>query len=92
MGITANKNTPPVPLPHGGTKEAGGGRCKARLLLGFFDIHARFINGFDHDWAFAFRHIAPTCLKDVIPSLAGTCGPNHAILALNRHTMLIFQV
>ncbi len=81
-----------MPLPRGGTKEVGGGRSKFRLLLVFFDIHTRLIDGFDHNGAFGPGLIASACLEDVIPGLASTCDPNHTILALNRHAILIIQI
>ena len=81
-----------MPLPRGGTKEAGGGRSKSGRLLVFFDIHARFVDGFDHNAAFGFRLIALACLEDVIAGLASAGDPNEAILALDRLSLAVIQV
>src|SRR5512138_324576 len=87
-----NKNTPPVPLPHGGTKEVGGGRSEFRGLLVFFDIDTCFVNCFDHNGTLTLGLIAPARVENMISSFASTGNPDDAILALNCHAILIVQV
>jgi hypothetical protein len=92
-----------MPLPRGGTKEVGGGKFKSEVLLVhgatsatvlvFFDIYARFVDGFDDNTAFGLRHIAPAGMEDMVLLLTGTRNPNDTVLAFNRHAMLaVIQV
>lgn len=93
MAVAKIKNTSPAPLPHGGTKEVGGGRFKSGVLLIFCDIHTRFINGFDDDRTFGLGDIPSSCVKDMVLMLTCASNPNDTILAFNgRSLVVIIQV
>jgi hypothetical protein len=62
------------------------------LLIVFFDIQARFSDGFDHDFAFGRGHVTTAGLEDVILDFTGTRDPNDTIFALDRHALLVVHV
>ena len=66
---------------------------KVGLISAFPDIHARLTDGFDHNQAFGFRDVSFSGKQDMVLTFTCTGDPNHAIGALNRHSILaVIQV